>query len=124
MLLFLLSLDQKVQSRIEPRMRSCRGCQGRYASNEAAELQESRTKSEGSRGYAVRDACGACLLLWDDCMFVRVGIGRGQRLGLCPAAAIPLIYHWMAVLISPSADGVLQEINLILTQGQPLVTTW
>ncbi len=36
MLLFLLSLDQKVQSRIEPRMRSCRGCQGRYASNESS----------------------------------------------------------------------------------------
>ncbi len=38
--------------------------------------------------------------------------------------SIPLIYHWMAVFISPSADGVLQEINLILTQGKPLVTTW
>ncbi len=33
------------------------------------------------------------------------------------AGSIPLIYHWMAVFISPSAVGVLQEIRLILTQG-------
>ena len=107
-----------IQGCIEPRMRSCRGCQGRYTlPMNAAEPQW--VVIVFIVIFVVTDTIQNDMSLPD---FVGVGIGVGAFGPL--SCRIPSSHISLDGAYAPCADGLLQTCNLILTQEKPPVTPW